>query len=80
MIETTAVLVAFGAAAAILVTSTIAALGIIFTPSILSPVDKCGINQKEYQERIKHNNESLYLYAPIGSYPRSFGSRSPKRI
>ena len=80
MIETTAIVVALSASAVILVTSTIAALGIIFTPSILSPADKDGINKKEYQERIRHKNDILYMHTPIGPYPRSSFSRSSDRV
>jgi len=79
MIETTTALIAIGAGAVILMTSTIAALAIVFTPTIVSPVNTYGISEEEYQERLKHNNDSLYMHSRFGGYPRPFVPRSSIR-
>jgi hypothetical protein len=70
MIETAA-LIAIGTGAAVLVASTIVALGIAFSPSI-SRVNKDGIKKGEYQDRLKHDQEAVYMVYGSRRYSRPF--------
>ena len=74
MLETVALL-AIGTSAAVLVASTIAALGIGFSPSI-SRLSKDGVNEDEYHDRLKHDYDAVHMYYGSRRHARPFSSKA----
>jgi hypothetical protein len=76
MIETTAAIVAIGTGAVILMASTISALGIIFTPKISSRTGRYGFSEEEYQDRIRHDYDTVHRVRGFRGYSRPFSPRA----
>ncbi|CAF2527168.1 unnamed protein product [Rotaria sp. Silwood2] len=56
--------------------SGLAAMAIAFAPVVSSPEDKYEINEEEYQDRLRANYESVYMYTEFGGFPRTRIPRS----
>ncbi|CAF1195478.1 unnamed protein product [Rotaria sp. Silwood1] len=56
--------------------SGLAAMAIAFSPVVSSPQDKYTIDEDEYQDRLRSNYESVFMYTGFGVFPRAHIPRS----